>query len=391
MKKKFVPIIFIICAILTGCNTVAEIDNIAAEKYAVDDKIIVQEDALDVYHLGDEAICGITAIRNDSIDFEAIAGFRATCDGKNVTITPYSHNNTYATGGTVYVSTTKYDKVAIGTIKHNETKTFDVGGAIDSHTMDKNTGIYRLSLGLVDQDATMFLYYDKKTIQTCRVGQKMERCIRKWNALVSDMNPDDYLDINYVGVKNNPITYPTSGQGNNCVHVDEWRQLSHTLLDKFANNGWSDEVKVYYMTYYLAENYAYDDWRVSTNHNVSRATLAQTWNDDSLWMYYNKVGNCWDCANVLTIMCREQGIPCTSVDNRGHTAVAVWLNDEWVCVDLSVLMRYHCVEKDTNPKKWIENREMKFRQAFGYYSDEFDTYNQGLCTFITATSYDYNP
>ena len=72
-------------------------------------------------------------------------------------------------------------------------------------------------------------------------------------------------------------------------------------------------------------------------NNRSRATLAEDWTNDNLFSYYNHVGNCYDYANIMTIMCRHLGIPCTTVENSYHTANAVWMDGEWVCIDVSVL------------------------------------------------------
>ena len=237
--------------------------------------------------------------------------------------------------------------------------------------------------------ASTVLYFDGKKVQTCWITglANFKDTIDRWNQTIGNCDPKDFLEM-YVGNKNNPITYPTSGLYGDCNHVRQWRELSHEIV---LHDDWNDETKVFAMVIWLSRNCAYDDYRVIYKNNKSRATLAGVWDDDNLWMYYNHVGQCWDFANALTIMCREQGIPCTSVDNPEHTACAVWLNDEWVCIDVSSLAKYHCKKEDTDKINWVLQRSGRFDTNYGVYVRSFDTINQGLCTPITATSDKPNP
>lgn len=111
-----------------------------------------------------------------------------------------------------------------------------------------------------------------------------------------------------------------------------------------------------------------------------------SWNDDNLWLYYNKVGQCWDFANVMTIMCRHHGIPCTSVENEGHTINAVWMNGEWIGINVSALVANHCDTKDTDTKNWKHYRTGTYKQCYGYYDGAMNTYNQALATPETTLS-----
>ena len=187
----------------------------------------------------------------------------------------------------------------------------------------------------------------------------------------------------YVGSKTIPITYPTSGTDGNCNHVQEWCDISDEII---IDDNWSDEAKVFAFVLYLSRNYAYDDWRVSYNNNKSRATLAGRWDDASLWTLENRVGTCWDMANIMTIMCRHHGIPCTSVENNHHTVNAVWLRGEWVAIDVSSLLQHHCYTEDTAPDGWIYRHDGSWSSYYGYYDYMMDTYNQALATPETTLS-----
>ena len=340
---------------------------------------------LEAYHFTNEGICGATEYINDNVDFEALAGIKYKTNGTKVTFTAYAHNEAYLDGGDVYVQIGQKD-VIVGHVADKESGTFDMAEVLKANGDVTKADWYRLGIRLSKQNVVGHLYWDGKSVCACRVGKNADSNAKKWNAVVKDMNPDDYVNM-WVGNEDNPITYPTSGTGG-VNHVQKWRELAHEII-KFDT--WSDEAKVYALTQYLCRNYAYDDYRVHTCNNVSRAKQTNGWMNDKMFMYFNKVGNCWDFANALTIMCREYGIPCTSVDNDTHTANAVWLNGEWVCIDVSVLVQHHCTEKDTDPEKWREQRDCTYADCYGYYSDQFDTHNQGLCTPITATSNKANP
>ena len=393
MKNKVKALILAISIIVATVASSAEL--VSAREpggelgtYTVDETVIKTSGSIyDVYHFTNEAIVGSTGYEDDNIDFEGVAGLKYKTSGTKVTFTAYTHAPVYIDGGNVYVEINKKN-ILVGHVANGESGSFDMAEVLKANGGDLNKADwYRLSIKLSDQRVVGHLYWDGKSVCCCRVGENYQQDIKTWNKVVKDMKPKDYLDM-WVGNKNVPITYPTSGEGGCCNHVQLWRDLAHKIILK---DSWSDEAKVYVLVQYLAENYAYDDYRVKICDNVSRANMDDAWNDDNHFMYYNKVGNCWDFANALTIMCREYGIPCTSVDNDGHTANAVWLNDEWVCIDVSVLVQHHCTEKDTNPKKWLEHRDAHYCDAYGYYASQFDTHNQGLCTPITATSRNDNP
>ncbi len=301
--------------------------------------------------------------------------------GTRISYTAYGHNNGFNEG---YVFMERMNnqtrKVAdLGLINKGETKTVDMKNVINELGTDNEPGIYFITIKTgTDYKRMVFmsLYYDGDSVWTCRIDGS-SYSIDVWNKLIGNLNPATCLEM-YMGNKNYPITYPTSGTDGCCNHVKKWCELSDEII---LNDTWSDEAKVFAMVLWLTKNCAYDNWRVHANNNKSRATLADNWKDDNLWMYYNHVGQCWDFANALTIMCRHQGIPCTSVENSGHTVNAVWLNNEWVAIDVSTLVEHACDTEDTNPDKWVKNynREL-YSQAYGYYDPSMDTYNQAIAT-----------
>lgn len=336
--------------------------------------------------LGDNGTCGITNYIGDYIDYEGFAGLRVHTDGTLVDYTMYSHSNNYD-NGTVYIQNNCLDntRIDLGSIKVDETKSFDIKEIASKMNIDDTTGLYKLTIMTGKEGneyAVMFLYYDGKKAQYCRCISQRKEEIDKWNTVVSNLDPNTCLNM-WVGNKNIPITYPTSGTNGSCNHVQEWCELSDEIV---LHDDWTDEAKVFALVLYLTRNYAYDHYRVDTLNNTSRAMKDDAWTDDNHFMFYNHVGQCWDMANALAIMCRHQGIPCTTVENNHHTVNAVWLRDEWIAIDVSALVQNHCKQEDTNSDDWMHYRDTRYAYSYGYYDSTMNTYNQALATPETTLS-----
>lgn len=350
-------------------------------------------------------------------NLEGIFGIQTDCKGTTVTCTLYNH--AYTNSGKLMLNQmddSNKNILNIGEISFGNPVSFDMkkaasdlgvknlsssigvtpkevpskyGMATEVVLTEREMELFQLkfiySLNNQTRFLTTYLYYDGKKVQTCWITRSsyISDDIHTWNTLVSNINPNTCLNM-YVGNKNYPITYPTSGTDGNCNHVKLWQAKSHEIVDDLAKKyNWNDEMKILALTKYLTENYAYDEWRVQVNHNQSRAAKYKRWNDDSLWMYYNNVGQCWDFANVMTIMCREQGIPCTSLENYGHTINIVWLNNEWIGIDISSLVYHENWEEKPVKEKW-ETRRAEWSTCYGYYDTTMNTHNQCIATPATT-------
>ena len=378
--KKY-TIMLIACCLCLQMTIQTEADT----KYAANTNAIVV-DGYTIHHLSDDGICGATQFRGDNIDYEGFAGLKVQCNKNTVEYTMYSHSSSFRSGIVSIMKNGDHTILNLGNIKVDESKSFDITDIIKQLGTESPIGLYTLKLmtGTDNMEpVSIWLYYDGSIVKTCRYNMNNQSDISAWNAVIGNLDPNTCLDM-YVGSQSNPITYPTSGQNGNCNHVQEWCDLSDKII---IHDDWTDEAKVFAMVLYMTRNYSYDDYRVQTLHNKSRATEADVWNDDNLWMYYNKTGQCWDFANTLCIMCRHQGIPCTSVENNGHTVNAVWLRGEWVAIDISVLTPKHCYTKDTDPKNWRSQRDSCYRNSYGYYDSTMETYNQAIATPETTLTY----
>lgn len=348
----------------------SEVDSVSGTKYTVStDAIKIYGDGktksaknLTVYGLSSERTYGFGG--NSTVDFEALYGVKLKTSGKTVTITTYDNASKFPTSSVLVCKMTNntteelvanYDDISAGTsvtYTVSEKGIYSVSDVVDEKKVDRTVRGY--------------FYYDGKTLNTCRTttipADEFNEIIKHWNNLMSNADPKNYLS-------NATTTYPTSGVGDRCVHVDEYEALADEILNSETRKAFSDEMKVFTIVNYLTRNYAYDDYRVNTLHMVSRANIAGVYNDDKYYFWGNKVGVCWDFANALTIMIRHIGIPCTSVESSNHTAIAVYLNGEWVMIDATQLMLYTCNTEDTSKDKWIYDTKVYL------YSDEYGTYD----------------
>lgn len=380
-SKRALAINAFLFTIVFAVQALAPVRAFAAESkpFAADSRVI-EVNGYNIHHLSDDGICGTTQFINDYIDYEGFAGLKVHCDGTTVSYTMYSHADTFKSGDvSIQRNRDESTRISLGSIKVDETKSFDIRTIADSK------GLYTLTL-MSGKDgkepATIWLYYDGNKVQTCRYNMQNQSDLEAWNKLIGKLDPKTCLGM-YVGSPSNPITYPTSGTNGNCNHVDEWCAKADEII---KNDDWSDELKTFALVCWMSRNLAYDDYRAHTLNNVSRANKANKWNEDNMFTYGNKVGQCWDFANILTVMARHEGIPCTTVENNSHTVNAVWLRGEWVAIDVSVLVSRHCTTEDTDPDNWVSQRDGSYRFDYGYFDPYMTSYNQAIATPETTLS-----
>jgi hypothetical protein len=303
------------------------------------------------------------------IDFEGLVGIRLSSSGKNVFCEVYSNVSKFTKAEvTLYKRDVLDKKLAkeYGTVFKDKSVSY-------TFTKEDIPGVYSF-YAVFDEDGVVFevigsIYYDGNKALTCRYMSKSEEFFNDekeaWEALMSDADPDDYLS-------NANTTYPTSGVEGRPVHVEEWEDYSDSLV---FYEDWTDEAKLYNFVDHLTKEFAYDNYRYDKLNMVSRANNAGVYADE-YYMYYNHVGVCWDFVNALAIMCRHNDIPATSVESSGHTALAVWLNGEWVCIDPTELIMYSCKTEATKESNWITKSDRhSYADNYGVYTDIFETHD----------------
>lgn len=332
-----------------------------------------------VYDMSESRTSGVTqswktenGSYDDMIDFEALYGIRITVKNGTVSYSAYSHTDKvagqvpcrlYRVSAKDEVFVKNLPSIMIG----EEGNTFDTKGL---------SGLYRIKAAFTFRDIKpecyiSFYVSDDKTV-ACRESTSEYHMseVDAWNKMLKDADPKNFLS-------NDKITYPTSGVGTSCVHVKEWEDISDEIILK---DEWTDEAKTYAMVKYLADHIAYDDYRYKDPKHRTRANMAGNYSDDNNFTLKNHVGVCWDYTNILTIMCRHHGIPCTCVDSETHTYNIVWLNGRWVGIDVSKIAKYSCDTEDTSEDNWKKNKHVFYEDNYGIYESNMKTYDQNIWT-----------
>ena len=329
-----------------------------------------------IYDLRDSRNYGIAVSTNgfETIDFEGIFGIRISAIGSTITYSIYRHSS----------SIPENASIVLYRVNANENILVKNLGSVKTDTdtnlsVELTDGLYMLTAIFTvgetkEVPVSGYLYVENGDVITCRLANlsqyNLDRFIDAWNNLLQDADPNDFLS-------NDKITYPTSGTNDACNHVKDWEAISDELV---LNDNWTDEAKVFAFVDYLSKNVAYDNYRYRQPGHRSRANIAGDYTDDANFTLGNNVGVCWDYTNILAIMCRHHGIPCTSVDNKTHAFNAVWLNGGWVGIDLTETRHYVCNTKDTDKDNWISMSYSYYHYGSYNISTIMDSYDQNIWT-----------
>lgn len=138
------------------------------------------------------------------------------------------------------------------------------------------------------------------------------------------------------------ITYQYWDGPNTRNDTKRWAALAHEIVpDEYA--GLDDSVKVLLLHDWITENLSYDKYLSAI---LSQKAFIENKSSQSRAFYYKdhsgkysvwdtRTGMCIDFSNILTIMCRELGIPCNVMDNQIHAWNVVWLDGRWRLFDLT--------------------------------------------------------
>ncbi|MDO4188073.1 MAG: transglutaminase-like domain-containing protein [Lachnospiraceae bacterium] len=381
MKRRFLAMVLAIASLtLTSCGSVVSTQTDATVAAATPYYTTIQTKGTTyMYDFGTSRNYGATSFRGDNIDFEGYFGARLdTSDGIKYSV--YNHSK----------------KVSASNVKLNLYKADDNDKLVKSLTSlsikdqlgdsewksinDKlEDGLYRVESKWVytpdnsNDYVSGYIYVKDGKAQTCRVrSNTMGIHEDKFDKLLAanDTDPKHYLS----NAKN---TYPSNGSGNSCVHRKEWEAKADEIIKERHLENASDEAKVFFFTEWLAKNIAYDEWRVTVNKNQTRANYYGNWHDDNLFSYYNHVGQCWDFVNMMALMCRHAGIPCTDISNDAHTITCVYMHGEWLAIDITLFTRHTNWEEKPDPAKFVDG-EWNYRMAdyYGYRPNDMDAWEE---------------
>ncbi len=195
-------------------------------------------------------------------------------------------------------------------------------------------GLYRAVVNFSNgESSSVFLYINGGTAYTCTSGNLTDDEVgyiktrtERIRALLEayEITPQNSLNMTRLAYPTSPIVYPSF----RC-DVDLWADVSRSLV----TSGMTPEAKVFAFHEWMTQNLTYDYYSAYT---VPRPR--QNYYDDfsGKWSVYNThAGKCTDFGNIMTIMCRAQGIPCNIIDTDYHTWNIVYLNGKWREIDLT--------------------------------------------------------
>ena len=269
--------------------------------------------------------------------FEMYYGIYAEVNGSKVTYRAYSH-----------LDDVKPVAALIKRTSTGSTTKLDIGTTDTTVNMAKQANdVFTISVKFSnDTVCAVSLYFNDGTAYIVSVTSKTVEYVKEFifgyrdelNALIDEwgVTPE-----NSIGVTTKDISYPTYARNGYRCDTDLWRALAHEIVE---DDTLGDTVKLALLHDWMTENMAYDNYMVN-KLNKSRANYYRNWSGPYN-VYDTKAGKCTDFANALAIMARELGIPCTSIENDGHTWNVVYANSRWYEIDMTGDIQRHVYGAD---------------------------------------------
>lgn len=360
-----------------------------AKAYAAEADIsyhsVVSYKGISLYNFSKSKTVGCGATNKSLIDYCGYYGTSASIDGNTLKYAYYNHLDNASDDVYITIYSHEGDVISnVGLCHKNDIKALDLSQFDD--------GLYYIKA--VQNNASknytlQYFYIHAEDSYLCSVSflnsSALQSQIDEWDSITSDIDTEDALTLD-------GLTYPTNGANGHVNHVAEIAEFSHSLVKE----SWSDEAKVFTFTQWICSNIAYDKYKVNTIR-MSRAKYASNasydaYKYDEYFAWYNHVGVCWDYTNILAIMCRANNIPCTSVENYTHTWNAVYINEHWIPVDITLMYHYEC--SGENPERIYKMPILHMNSKNGYdiYSEStsITSHSEMIWTYETASK-PYSP
>lgn len=156
------------------------------------------------------------------------------------------------------------------------------------------------------------------------------------------------------------LCYPWNDEIGMNNDTPKWIKLSN----KITKPEWSDSRKLFAIHEWMSENLAYDYYK-SNVLKKPRAAYYKVY-DGTYDTYQTHIGVCADFTNILATMCRAQGIPCITLETKAHGWNAVYINGNWIEIDMTVDIDNSVYGEDMTD--WV--RPSQIHTYHGFY-DEF--------------------
>lgn len=223
-------------------------------------------------------------------------------------------------------------------------------------------GLYRVKVTFSNKKyGALYFYVNGGKAYTCSTMTMSDSEYKKFKArreridtLVDlyDASPENSLDMTQLCYPIHEELY--KGYNARC-DVERWAELSHEIV----NDNMPNDAKVFAFHEWMTNNLAYDEYSAFTlgmGRMYSYGDYTGKWH-----VYTTKTGVCTDFSNILVIMCREHNIPCNTIENDGHTWNIVYLNGNWMEIDLTLDITAWVYGKDVT-------KVDKAESPYNYYS-----------------------
>ena len=242
-------------------------------------------------------------------------------------------------------------------------------------TSDMEQGLYEIRLMFSDETGdkhafeAYFIVKPERTLTCCAYASsyymasliKRDDFIERRKLLMEAMEREEGTELNggfaVDGSKSlqlDKFYYPNYTFGKPEKYrcdTEKWIELSYQITE----DDWSKEHKVYVICDWLRKNIPYDDF---ARQHISRPQYYNDWSGaQSVWDL--RTGKCWDYSNIFSIMCRAQGIPCTTIGSLSinHSWNIVMINGRWEEVDIANWTPYTVHNEDVSvidrsPNNW---------------------------------------
>ena len=317
--------------------TVEEITNRSIISYTYGVKNFKTSKIFVLYDFSDKKDSGVSR-KSTTNPIRMHYGITASLNGRKISFSTYND----------YPDVCKVSVTAIDVLSDTKTASVKVSDkTMTFDTSDYANGLYAIRAKFSYGKGIALLFYvnDGKTY-LCS-GQEMtdsELTAFKTRRSTTDkllakknLTPDNCTDTSN-------LSYPHCDKYGNNSDTQEWMGLSFDI----TKPEWSDARKMFAIHEWMSENLAYDHYRADVL-GMPRAFYYEDFSGTyDTWT--NKAGVCHDFANIFATMCRAQGIPCNTLDNRGHTWNLVYVNGSWVEVDMTYDITNDVNGEDTT--KW---------------------------------------
>lgn len=341
--------------------TVANIDNETFLKYtSVSDAYKPKNSSLHIYLYNfNTSIAVGYGENNEYIYTEAYYGAKSTVNNRKVTVSLYNHTDTKLTVKDAMVEHVDASDTSSSKIKFTNNK-------LTIDTSNYKNGLHRVWIKYSNNKTCKVNFYvNGNKTYLCQIETISDKTAKTYAARRSDLAK--VLKNGNVTVSNSTslenVWYPCYAFDSSYrCDTQKWIDLSNKIVDK----SWSDEYKLFVIQDWIRNNIAYDRYQKALGTYRTKLHNDYTGKYSA---YDTKVGVCFDYANIMCIMCREQNIPAITIGSKEHDHVwnAIYINNRW--------MEYDACSQE---KYWVETADTSVKT----HSSDYDTPYDGIYKII---------